>query len=160
MQQSNKKFESHASWIVNNRLNVMFALVDTLGPRAWMTMKVSDIQTYFFNVKQIFVNVKDVLDTAEDADKHRLKFEQLLGLINKGPEYRSMATLQEMLRQTDEMYSQIVTGLQSWGYFFRVGSYQKKGLKHINFAQTIFGGGDNDGTTEPDEGADAPEESS
>lgn len=146
-----KKFESHASFQTNMRMTILFGTVDMLGPRAWQSMKLQDIQAYFQQVNQIFKNVKDVLDTALQADSCRKKYMQLFELANTDPRYRGHKSLRMLLELTDEMFSQIVTGMQRWSYFYRIGSHQKKGLKNIRFFDdTIFSGGGTDGDTGED----------
>jgi len=164
MQQNNfgnKKFESHASWKTNERIGILFAQADVLAPKAWSTRRISDIQYYFHTVNQIFKNVKDVLSNAEEVNKCKNKYEYLIGLVNSDERFRSLPAIEYLLKLTDEMYSQIVSGMQAWEYFFRVGSYQKKGLKNIRFCDdSIFSGGIENGTGRVDPGSNEPEEDS
>lgn len=156
-----KKFESHASWMTNNRVGLLFAKVDELSPRAWSTMRFNDIQNYYHHVNQIFKSVKDVLTNAEDVQSYRIKYEQLVDMLNSNEEARTMRALTTMLKLTDEMFSLIVTGMQAWEYFFRVGSYQKKGFKNIKFFDdSIFSGGDKDGDTRFAQGVEESQEDS
>lgn len=157
-----RKFESHASWMTNNRIGLLFAQVDLLGPRAWSSMRLADIQAYFHTVNQIFKNVKDVLQNSDEVMTFKNKYDYLVELVNTDERFRSMRSLQALLKLTDEMYSLIVTGMQSWEYFFRVGTYQKKGLKNIRFFEdSIFsGGGLNNGNNWDGKGDTKTEEDS
>ena len=115
--------------------------IDQLAPIASNTLHFNNINAYFNAVKQLYMNVKSILDKndVEYADQAVKGYFDLVEEIDEKPKKRTKKSLRKLLRFTEEFNFTIMNGLHRFDYFFRVGSRQNKGLTNVNFhTDSIF----------------------
>lgn len=134
--------ESHSSYLNNKRLQIILAKIDDTGSLAKRTKHLHHIEQYYNEVEQLYINIASVLveSILKDINKIRAGYEKVKHLIETDEQYRTIRSLEFLLRCAREFNIKVVGGLQNMEYFFRVGSRQKKGLKNITFFDnSIFG---------------------
>lgn len=142
MKSTNLKIESHSSMITNKGVMTEKFYIDQLAMNASNNLHFKTITTFFNAVEVWYIGIKDILpyDQLENIKKLHKEYYALLDLIHLQPKiYRNKKVLLTMLKITKQIYSDMITGLQSYDYFFRIGSRDVKGLKTVKFFEnSIF----------------------
>lgn len=137
----NRKIESHSSLLTNRGVMGQKFYIDELAMHASNSMHYSKIREFYNAVEVWYMGIKDILDenVIERIKKSREEYETLARLVFKYPkQFQNYKVLQQMLNRTKEIYSEIISDLQRYEYFFRVGTRQQKGLGKIDFGDSIF----------------------
>jgi len=135
--------DSHSSQINNKRLQMLFFNIDQSAPLANNTLHFSMINSYFNNVKQLYMNVKSILskEEYEKCDEKMDEYYALVNLIETQPVKRTKSNLRKLIRITEEFNFNIMNNLHQFDYFFRMGNRQPKGLTKMEFnTENVFSG--------------------
>lgn len=134
--------ESHSSYLNNKRLQIILAKIDDCGSSATRSKHYHDIEQYFNEVTQLYINIAPILlpEGADKILKIRNAYAKVKALVENDPRYQTKQSLDFLLKCARELNLLLIEGLQNMEYFFRIGQRTKKGLKNISFFETsIFG---------------------
>lgn len=128
-----KIVESHSSMRNNDRLQALLFGIDKASIEACRKMEYPSISEYWIILQQFYINVKDVLhDEVREACKGLIwNYHRLNAKIIGGD--RTMTNLNRLLLITQELNAKVITGLQAYQFFFRIGNRSPKGFKHSTF---------------------------
>lgn len=115
--------------------------IDELAMNASNSMHYKSVRSFYNAVEIWYIGVKDILkdEIIAKIKLLRKEYETLDTLIFKYPkQFQNHKVLSRMLKITKDIYSEIISDLQRYEYFFRVGTHQQKGLGKIDFGDSIF----------------------
>jgi hypothetical protein len=146
--------DSHSSKINNMRIIERFQEADQLGIAASNNPTIGSIHAYFSILDSIFINVSHVLmANLQPDDKDRLtgyfeeyRYYHMIAL--KSPTLRIAYAMLDVCKKLNLA---LVSGLQQFQFFFRMGQRGKKGLKYID---ELYGGRYDERESEGEEEAD------
>lgn len=147
--------DSHSSKINNMRIIERFQEADQLGINASNNPSIANIHAYFSVLESIFINVSHVLmANLQPEDKDRM-----LGYFSAYRQLHLFAIQRPTLRVAYAMLDickrlnlSLVSGLQQFQFFFRMGQRGKKGLKYID---ELYGGRQNERQIEGEKEAES-----
>ena len=142
--------DSHSSKINNMRIIERFQEADQLGIKANNDPTIANIHAYFTLLESIFINIGHVLMVnLQQGDKDKLTgyFDAYRNLHIQGLQRPTLRTAYAMLEMCKKLNFALVSGLQQFQFFFRMGQRGKKGLKYVD---ELFGGKSNEEETEID----------
>lgn len=113
--------------------------IDRLGLMASNTLHINNICIFFNATEQWYITIKDVIDNSH-TEPFRKAYTKLLEQIELDRSLQNRRALKVLLGLAKQFYSEIVTELQSYDFFFRMGTHNPKGLRNISlFNDSIFG---------------------
>lgn len=155
--QPKEKIESHSSLLTNRGIMEEKFSIDQIAIAASNSLHFNHIQAFYNAVEIWYIGIKDILAEREQLENYRREYSGLMHLLELYPkQFRNKKVLMRMLQVTKQFYSDTISGLQQYEYFFRIGQRNIKGLGNIQFFKdSIFS---TRGKKENGQGEDAGEE--
>ena len=134
--------DSHSSFLNNQRIQKRLIDVDATAIAASTSLTLQSVNAYYSCIEQLYINLADVIpeDKRQKIEEARANYNYIMRLLDSEPLTRNRKTLQVCLQLCKSINYLIISGLQDFDYFFRIGNKQTKGLNNVQWflGETIF----------------------
>lgn len=131
---ANTIIDSHSSGLTNKEMHLLFLHLDSTAIQTAASPDLQTVEHFYQSLDHVYGIIESIMPDANILKIRKIKeqYEQILNLIDTDKSIRTKRTLRYMHTLCKEFHREIRSGLQKYGYHFRIGKRETKSLTAID----------------------------